>query len=111
MKTNRIQEKVDNTFNGALVSGFSKAKKILAARRLTEANRIKDALVKYAGIDEHTLVVIVQNNNILLDGRVNTMEQREDACKIVHSIVKHYVKLDNNLKVDIEYAGAEIYEY
>src|ERR1700722_339488 len=101
MKTNRIQEKVDNTFNGALVSGFSKAKKILAARRLTEANRIKDALARHAGIDKDAIVVIVQNNNILLDGRVNTLEQREEAGKIVHTLIKHPLKLDNNLKVNI----------
>jgi osmotically-inducible protein OsmY len=110
MNKNQSNQNIENYDSTAVAVGLGKTKKWIT-QGIIEADHIKDALRQYAGIEKDWIVVIVKNDNILLDGHVNTLSQREDATKVVRSLIKHPVKIDNNLKVDIEYAGADVFEY
>jgi osmotically-inducible protein OsmY len=86
-----------------------KRRKYLKQKRMVQ--RLKNMLLKCAGIDKDHIDVLINKDTIILDGTVNTLAQKADAEEIVHSIIKGQHKIDNNLRISTEYAGAEVYEY
>lgn len=76
-----------------------------------DALKIKSALSRYGGIDKCQVDVFVYDDDVVLNGVVNTLAQKEDAENIVFMVMPGVTKVDNNLNVNIEYAGAEVYEF
>lgn len=78
---------------------------------LNEAEKIKTALNRYAGIHSDSLDVFVDGDAVILRGMVNSQAHKEDAENIVFMVMPGITRVDNNLNVNIEYAGAEVYEF
>lgn len=73
--------------------------------------KIKSALSRYAGIDKCLVDVFVYDDGVVLNGMVNTLSQKEDAESIVFMVMPGIARVDNNLSVNIEYAGTEVFEF
>lgn len=76
-----------------------------------ESDRIKTALRNYKGINTDLITVVVDGDTVTLSGIVKTKAEKEEAQDIAMMVVPGITKVNNSLNVDIEYVGAEIFEF
>ncbi len=76
-----------------------------------ESQRIKAAFRSYMGIDTDLIEVFIDEDTVTLSGIVNTKAEKEQAQDIILMVIPGITCVDNKLNVDIDYAGAEIFEF